>query len=99
MPALAGEGQKVLVVAVFAFHPGKTVAQITTVQVLRHDIPDIRTEESVGSLKSLFILPDEGFKMILDATVIICGLRISGPINGGWDNHDSSPPRKTGRQL
>ncbi|MBU3935788.1 hypothetical protein KJ909_03885, partial [Patescibacteria group bacterium] len=41
----------------------------------------------------------EGFKMILDATVIIGSLRISGPINGGWGGHDSSPPRKTGRLL
>jgi hypothetical protein len=55
MPALAGEGQKVLMVAVFAFHPGKTVAQISTIQLLIHDIPEIRTEESVGSLKSLFV--------------------------------------------
>jgi hypothetical protein len=86
-------------VAVFAFHPSKTVAQISTVQVLKHDIAEIRTEESVGLLKPLFVTLDEGFKMILDATVIIGGLRISGPINSRWDSHDPSPPRKTGRLL
>lgn len=97
MPALAGESQKVLIAAIFAFHTGKAVVQISTVQVLIHDIPEIRTEESVGPLKLLFVPLDKGFKMIPDATVIIGGLRISEPINGGWDSHDSSPPRKTGR--
>lgn len=61
----------------------KTVAQISTVQILIHDIAEIRAEESVCLLKPLFVRLDEGFKMILDATVIIGCLRISGPINGG----------------
>jgi len=51
VPAVAGEGQKVLVVAASAFHAGKAVAQVAAVQVPVNDIPEIGTEESVRLLE------------------------------------------------
>ena len=99
MPTLTGEGQKVFMVAVPTFHPGKAVAQVAAIQIPVDDFPEVGPEESIGPLKPLFIPLYEGFKMILDATVIIGSLRISGPINCGWDSHDSSPQKKTGRPL
>ena len=62
MTTLAGEGQKILVVAVFAFHPGKAIAQIATVQVPVHDLLEIGPQEAIGPLKSLFILLEEGLR-------------------------------------
>jgi len=97
MTALAGEGKKILVIAVFTFHPGKAVVQITAVKITVNDLPEIGTEESVGPLKPFLVDPDEGFQMILDTAVIIGSLWIAGPLYGGWGGHDSSPPRKTGR--
>jgi hypothetical protein len=81
--ALAGEGQKELMVAVSTFHTGNSIAQVAAVQVLVDDLPEIGTEESIGPHKSIFITLDEGFQMILDAAIIIVCLQISGPIYGG----------------
>jgi hypothetical protein len=97
MAALTGEGKKILVVAVFTLHPGKTVVQVAAIKITVNDLPEIGTEESVGPLKPFLIELDEGFQMILDTAIIIGSLWIAGPIHGGWGGHDSSPPRKTGR--
>jgi hypothetical protein len=96
MTALAGKGKKVLVVAVFTLHPGKTVVQVAAIKITVNDLLKIGTEESVGPLKPFFVALDEGFQMILDTAVIIGSLWITGPIHG-WGGHDSSPPRKTSR--
>jgi hypothetical protein len=79
-----------------AFHVGKAVVQVAAVQVPVDDLPEIGTEESVRPPEPLFVSPDEGFKMILNASIIIGCPRISRPIYGGLGSHDSSPPRKTG---
>jgi len=44
----------------------------------------------MGTLKSLFVIPDERFQMILYASIIIRCLRISGPICGRLGGHCSS---------
>ena len=82
MATLAREGKKVLMVAVFAFHPCKAVAQIAAVKIPVHDLSEIEPEESIGPFKSLFVLLEVGFQMILDATVIIACSRSPGPIDG-----------------
>ena len=44
MPPLAGESQKVFMVAVPAFHPGKAVAQIFAIEIPVDDLLEIGTE-------------------------------------------------------
>lgn len=82
--------------AVFAFHMGKAVMQVTAVEITKDHLLDIWPPETVLTSKMLIIDPDEGLKIVLHAAVIIGRLRISGPINGSWGGHDPSPPRKTG---
>jgi hypothetical protein len=99
MTALARKCQEIFMAAVFAFHTGKTVVQIAAVEVAIDHLLDIWPPETVLTRKILIIDPDEGLKIVIHAAVIIGSLGISGPINGGWDSHDSSPPRETGRRL
>jgi hypothetical protein len=40
MTALAGEGKKILVVAVFTLHSGKTVAQVSAIKITINDLLD-----------------------------------------------------------
>jgi hypothetical protein len=73
--------------------------QIAAVEITIDHLFDIGPPEAVISGKPAVINLHEGFKVILHAAVIIGCLRISGPINGGWDSHNPSPPRKAGRRL
>ena len=84
MTALAGKGKKILVVAVFTFHPGKAIVQIAAIKIMVNDLLEIGTEESVGPLKSFLVDLGEGFQMTLDTAIIIGSLWIAGPIHGGW---------------
>lgn len=54
MVALAGEGQKILMVTVSVFYASKTVTQVAAIQ----DIPEIGTKESIDQLKSFFVTLD-----------------------------------------
>ena len=80
--AFAGEGRKVLMVAVSAFPPGKTVTQVAAVQVQVNDLLKIGTKEAVSPLKPFFVPLDEGLKMILHATIIVGCLRMTKPSIG-----------------
>ena len=99
VPSFTRESQKIFVAAVIAFHTGKAVVQIAAVEITVDHLFDIGPPEAVISGKPVVINLHEGFKVILHAVVITGSLRISGPINGGWDSHDPSPPRKAGRRL
>jgi hypothetical protein len=99
MATLAGKRQQIFMAAVFAFHTGKATVQIAAIEIAKDHLLDIWPPESVLPGKMLVIDPDEGLKIVLYAAVIIGCLRISGPINSGWDSHDPSPLRKTGRRL
>ena len=46
--------------AVFAFHTGKAIVQIAAIKITVNDLPEIGTEESVGTLKPFLVDPDEG---------------------------------------
>ena len=83
MTTLAREGKKILVIAVFALHPGKAVVQVAAIKITIDDLLEIGAEESVGPLKPFLVALDKGFQMILDTMVIIGSLRIAGPIHGG----------------
>ena len=48
---LAGEGQKILMAAVFAFHTGKAVVEIAAVQIPVNDLLKIGTVEPVLTFK------------------------------------------------
>ncbi len=53
--ALAGEGKKILVVAVFTLHPGKAVVQVAAIKITVNDLPEIGSEESIGPLKTFLV--------------------------------------------
>jgi hypothetical protein len=55
MTALAGEGKKILVIAVFTLHPGKTFVQVAAIKITINDLPEIGSEESVGPLKPFLV--------------------------------------------
>ena len=49
MTPLAGECQEVFVAAVFAFHTGKPVVDVATIQIPINHLLDVRSPESVLS--------------------------------------------------
>ena len=59
----AEEGQQAFIAAIFAFHPGKAVVQITTIEIAIDHLLDIRPPESALSGEMLVMKPDRGFKM------------------------------------
>jgi len=68
-------------VAIFAFHAGKPVAQITAIEITIDHLLDIGPPESVLPGEVLFVDPDKGFKIILYTSVVIRRLRIALMIN------------------
>ena len=76
--------------AVFTFHAGKAVVQITAIEVAVDNLLDIGPPESVLPGEILVIDLDKGLKIVLDAAVVIRILRISWTINGGRSGHDFS---------
>ena len=80
VPSFTRECQQVFMAAVFAFHPGKAVLQIAAVKITVNHLFDIRPPESVLSGKPVIINLHEGFKIILDAMIIIRILRTAGMV-------------------
>ena len=77
--------------AVFTFHAGKAVVQITAIEVAVDYLLDIRPPEAVLPGEILVIDPDKGLKIVLDTAIVTRILRISWTINGGRSGHDFSP--------
>ena len=77
--------------AVFTFHAGKAVVQITAIEVAVDHLLDIRPPEAVLPGEILVIDPDKGLKIVLDTAIVTRILRISWTINGGRSGHDFSP--------
>jgi ABC-2 type transport system permease protein len=69
--ALAGKCQQIFMAAVFAFHTGEAVVQITAIEIAIDHLLDIGPPESILSGEMLVIDPDKSFKIILYATVVI----------------------------
>ena len=57
--------------AVFAFHTGKPVVQITAIEITIDHLLDIGPPEAVLPGEMLVIDPDKGFKIVLYAAVVI----------------------------
>jgi hypothetical protein len=68
---LIEERWEIFMAAVFAFHAGKAVVQITAVEIMIDHLLDIGPPEAVLPGKMLIIDPDEGLKIVLYATVVI----------------------------
>ena len=83
--------QQIFVAAVFTFHAGKAVVQITAIEVAVDYLLDIRPPEAVLPGEILVIDPDKGLKIVLDTAIVTRILRISWTINGGRSGHDFSP--------
>jgi len=79
--------------AVFTFHAGKAVVQITAIEITIDHLLDIGSPESVLPGEMFIVDLEKGFKIVLDAAVVIRILRISWTINGGRSGHDFSPWR------
>jgi len=58
-------------IAIFAFHTGKAVVQITAIEITIDHLLDIGPPESVMPGKAFVIDPDKGFKVVLYTVVII----------------------------
>ena len=84
--------------AVFAFHAGKPVVQITAVEITIDHLLDIGPPESVLPGEMFIIDLDKGLKIVLHAAVIIGQLGIPGAIDSGRKGHDLSPLRISCRQ-
>jgi len=69
--ALAGKCQQIFMAAVFAFHTGKPVVQITAIEITIDHLLDIGPPEAVLPGEMLVIDPDKGFKIVLYTAVVI----------------------------
>ena len=79
--------------AIFTFHAGEAVVQITAIEVAVDHLLDIWPPESVLPGEIFVIDLDKGLKIVLYTAVVIRILRISWTINGGRSGHDLSPWR------
>jgi hypothetical protein len=70
MPALARKRQQIFMPAISTSHPGKTIMQITAVQVTLDYSSNIRSEKTILSLKSVFIYLLKYFKVLFNALVV-----------------------------
>ena len=70
VPALAREGQKILVTAVCAFDTGKSIVEVGTVKIPVNDAGNIRPKEAILPLKPLLIDLFKCLKMIFNTLVI-----------------------------
>ena len=71
MATLTGKRQQLFMTAVFAFHAGKAVGQVAAVEITIIYRLDIGPPEAVLSAEVFVINLHEGFKIILDAMIII----------------------------
>jgi hypothetical protein len=69
--ALTGKCKQIFMAAIFTFHAGKAVVQITAIKIAVNYLLDIGPPESVLPGEMFIIDSDECFKIVLDASVII----------------------------
>ena len=93
MTALARKCQQIFVAAIFAFHAGKPVAQITAIEIAVDHLLDIGPPEAILTGEIFIVDLDKDFKIVLYTAVVVRRLRIPGVINGGRSGHDLSPWR------
>jgi len=75
MAALTRERQQVFMATVFAFHASKAVAQIAAIQITVDHLFDIGPPEAVLPGEVFVVGLNEGFKIVLDAVIIVRILR------------------------
>jgi len=85
--------------AVFAFHAGKPVVQITAIEITIDHLLDIGPPESVMTGKLFLIDLDKGFKIVLYAAVIIRILRAAGPVFAGGQRPQGEEEPAEGRRI
>jgi hypothetical protein len=71
MTALAGEGQKIFIVAIPALYQGKAVVQVAIFQETVNDLLEVRPPEPVQPFEPLLIDLNKDLKMVLSAPLII----------------------------
>ncbi|MFH1912553.1 MAG: hypothetical protein ABIK91_11140 [Pseudomonadota bacterium] len=93
MAALTRKCQQIFVAAIFTFHAGKAVVQITAIEIAIDHLFDIWPPEAVLPGEMFIVALDKDFKIVLYTAVVVRRLRIPGVINGGRSGHDLSPWR------
>jgi hypothetical protein len=83
MTALAGKGQEIFMLTIRAFHPGKAVVQVATVQVAGNDRLEVGPPEPVPPFEPILVDLNKGFKMVFHAPVVIGGLGIPRAVDAG----------------
>jgi hypothetical protein len=87
MPALARKCQQIFMAAVTASDAGKTVTQVTTIQVTLDYPTDIRAKKSILALKALYVNLLKWFKVVFNTLKIRRILRIARLVNTGTIRH------------
>ena len=72
---------------VFATHTGKTMMEITAIQITLDYLTDIRPEKPILPLETIFIDLLKCFEMIFNTPIVWRSLRIARPINTGTIRH------------
>ena len=75
MAALARKCRQIFMAAVFTFHTGKAIVQITAIEIATDYLLDIGPSESVLPGEILIKDLEKGFKIIFNAAVVIRILR------------------------
>ena len=81
-----------IVTALSAADPGKSVMQNPAVKIAIDHFLDIRTIESISSFKPLFANVFEGLEMILHTLIIWRVLGVALPVNGNRHGYATSIP-------
>jgi hypothetical protein len=86
--ALTGEGQEILVAAVFASDPGEAVMKDAAIEVTVNDRFDIRTQETILFGKTVVVNLLKSLEIIFNTLIIFRFLWLSRAIDGGDVGHD-----------
>jgi len=70
VPAFAGKCQEILVAALLASDAGKSIMEVTAVEIPVNDLLDIRTEKAIPFFKPLLVDLSECLEMVFNAPVV-----------------------------
>jgi len=105
VPALAREGQEVLVAAGIASDPGEAVLEDSAVEKPVNDASYIRAEKSVLAGKAFIVDLFQGLEVVFHALIEGSGLRFPGAVEVGlrggmvWGEHALQEYCKFNRKL
>ncbi len=81
MPAFTGKSKEEFVPTFITPDPGEACVQVSALQILDHDLPEMGTQEAEPLLKALFPKVLQDFPVILYALVERGQMGFSGTVN------------------